>query len=133
MKLSRLLASRSLLVRQVNLAHAALAWTTLQRLADRIASHRLEGTLHLQREAPSAEAAWPEVHSPSLRPSVLEEHFTDQDWFELAEAIAYATDQECVNVVFELSQLEELYATPLRQTLETAGVVVDVPSNSTLQ
>lgn len=138
MKLSALLASRPAILRQAALAHAAAAWATLQKLSARIAQNRLSGVVQLRRDGPGPEdpAAWPSLTSETIRASVLEEHFTDEDVFALAEALAYATDDERVDLAFALESLGDTYAAPLLATLEKAGVILDLdalpnPSDST--
>lgn len=128
MKLSALLASRSAILRQAALAHAADAWLTLQNLSARIAKNRLAGIVRLRRDisGPGDSADWPSLTSDTIRASVLEEHFADEDVFALAEALAYATDSELLDLSFALETLGEAYATPLLASLEKAGVTLDL-------
>ncbi len=126
MKLSDLIASRPLILRQAALAHTAAAWSTLQHLSDRIASAGLRGTVHLSQGDPAGESPLPVLASDELRPSVLEEHFTEDDVFALAEALAFATDTDRLDLTFALQTLGETYAPALQQALEKAGVVLDV-------
>ncbi len=126
MKLSALLASRPAILRQAALAHAAVAWSTLQKLSARIARSHLTGVVHLSRDASARDGGWPTLSSEQMRPSVLEEHFTDADIFALAEALAFATDDERLDLTFALETLAETYAAPLLDTLEKAGVTLDL-------
>src|SRR5688572_10974801 len=108
MKLSALLASRPAILRQAALAHAATAWATLQKLSTRIAQNRLSGVVQLRRDPPGSgepSSTWPTLTSDTIRASVLEEHFTDEDVFALAEALAYATDDEQLDLRFALENL----------------------------
>lgn len=128
MKLSALLASRSSILRQAALAHGAAAWATLQNLSARIARNRLAGVVRLRRDIPGPRDpdAWPSLTSDTIRASVLEEHFSDEDVFALAEALAYATDVDRLDLSFPLETLGETYAAPLLASLEKAGVTLDI-------
>lgn len=127
MKLSALLASRSTILRQAALAHAAAAWLTLNNASRRVAAAGLHGRVRLRQGDPADdEAPWASIESDTIRPSVLEEHFTEDDLVELAEAVAYATDSRRADVEFLIESLGDLYATPLLDTLEKAGVTLDI-------
>lgn len=126
MKLSDLLTSRPTILRQATLAHTATAWSTLQRLATRITAACLRGEVHISRGAPQGEAPWPSLSSSTVRASVLEEHFADEDIFALADALAYATDTEDLELTFALETLGIDYATPLLETLGKSGVILDL-------
>jgi hypothetical protein len=136
MKLSALLASRSTILRQAALAHTAAAWLTLQNASTRISAAGLHGTVRLTQADPdSGEAPWATLTSDEIRPSVLEEHFTEDDIVELADAVAYASDSALVDVDFLIETLDEAYAAPLRHALEKAGVTLDLdklPADSPL-
>ncbi|MFA6960493.1 MAG: hypothetical protein WC205_07070 [Opitutaceae bacterium] len=127
MKLSALLASRSTILRQAALAHTAAAWLTLQHAANRIAAVGLTGTVRLTQSDPDAEGApWAVLTSEEIRASVLEEHFTEEDLLEIADAIGYATDSGCVDVDFLIETLGDAYATPLLRSLRKEGVTLDL-------
>lgn len=127
MKLSALLASRSTIIRQAALAHTAAAWLTLQYTSMRIAAAGLHGTVRLLQSDPDeGESPSAVLTSDEIRASILEEHFTDEDLLELAEAVAYATDSDYADVEFRIETLGELYAAPLLETLKKAGVTVDI-------
>lgn len=132
MKLSALLASRSTILRQAALAHTAAAWLTLQHASHRIAAAGLRGTVRLTQSDPDAEGApWATLTSVEIRPSVLEEHFTEDDIIKIADAVGYATDSDSVDVDLLIETLGEAYATPLLRTLEKAGVTLDVDKLTT--
>lgn len=132
MKLSALLASRSTILRQAALAHAAAAWLTLHHASVRIAAAGLRGTVRLRQSDPAGdEAPWATLTSDEIRPSVLEEHFTEDDLLEIAGALAYATDTERADVEFRVETLEEAYAAPLLRSLQKAGVTVDLDERRT--
>ncbi len=127
MKLSALLASRPTILRQAALAHTAAAWLTLQHASTRISAAGLHGWVRLrQGDSSEGEAPWVTLTSEEIRPSVLEEHFTDDDLLEIAEALAYATDSDHADLEFCIEALGETYASPLLRTLEKAGVTLDI-------
>lgn len=126
MKLSALLASRPTILRQAALAHTAAAWLTLQHASSRIAAAGLHGIVRLRQGDPAEdEAPWATLTSNEIRPSVLEEHFTEDDLVEIAEALSYATDTDHADHEFPIQSLAG-YATPLLHTLEKAGVTLDI-------
>jgi hypothetical protein len=128
MKLSALLASRSTILRQAVLAHTASAWLTLQHASLRIAAAGLRGTVHLRQDDPDdeADAPWATLTSDEIRASVLEEHFTEDELIELAEALAYATDSSHADLEFQIETLGETYAAPLMEILQKSGVKIDI-------
>lgn len=130
MKLSELLAARPAILRHAFLAHTASAWATLHRLAERVAANRLRAQVRITRDNPTGhgQPTCPELTSFELPASVLSEHFTEDDVFALAEALALATDQEELDLTFELEELGPAYAAPLLQTLTKAGIQPDLAS-----
>lgn len=126
MKLSALLASRPTILRQAALAHTAAAWLTLHRMSARIAQAGLAGVVRLRQDDPASdETPWATLTSDEIRPSVLQEHFTEDDLIELADALAYATDASHADLEFPIEALGA-YADPLLRTLQKAGVTVDL-------
>lgn len=126
MKLSKLLSTRHSILRQAHLASLGYAYYTLRRLADRIARARLRGAVRLQAVAPAEERFWPALVAQEGPQSVLEEHFSDDDVVELADAVALALESEFAEVEFRLEELAERFAAPLREMLERSGVVLDL-------
>lgn len=57
--------------------------------------------------------------------SVIEEHFTETDLRDLADAVSYATSQAAVDVVFELTELDTLFRAPLGKVLRESGIRLD--------
>lgn len=127
MKLSALLASRSTIIRQAALAHTASAWLTLSRAADRVDAARLRGAVRIRvTDDPEDDAPWASFTSDDIRTSVLEEHFSDEDLQELAEAIAFAADSREIDETFRIEILRETYAEPLLRELKKSGVTLDL-------
>ena len=127
MKLSALLASRSTILRQAALAHTAAAWLTLQYASLRIAAAGLHGTVRLRQTDPEEdENVSATLTSDDIRTSVLEEHFTEEELQEIAEAFAYATDADYADAEFPIEKLGETYADPLLRSLKKSGVTLDI-------
>ena len=115
MKLSNLLATREFLIRQANLANMAFAFTTLKGLADRIESSRLTGLVALRQADESEDQYWASLTALELRQSVIEEHFSEDDVTEMADAISFSTATEFSEMNFRLEHLDE----PLRCAVES--------------
>lgn len=126
MKISKLLASRQALLRQTQLANLANAYTILQRLAARIALANLRGLVRLRPADPEDECYWASLTALEGSQAVLEEHFTDNELLELAEAIGCAIDSDFCEIDFRLEDVGERFVEPLRQTLEQEGVSFDL-------
>lgn len=126
MNISKLLATRQALLRQTQLANLAFAFSTLRNFAARIANARLRGAVKLRPADPADECYWATLTAVDCSQAVIEEHFSDRDLLELAEAMAYAVDAEFSELEFRLEELEELYVAPLRERLQESGVNCDV-------
>lgn len=125
MKLSHLLRQREMLLRQAHLANLAYAYRQLGRFAARIARAQLGGKVRLRFCDPEAGCFWPVLTALERSPAVLEEHFTDEDIADLAELLAFATDDGESDQVFRLEELAERYLRPLRRELEQGGVTLE--------
>ena len=124
-KLSTLLHQRADLLRQVRLANLAYAYGTLEKLADRIARARLRGPVVLRSAAPAEERYWASLTALAGAQSVLEEHFTDEDIWELADGVAFATGYEPEEIAFPIEELGERFLGPLRAQLVREGIELD--------
>lgn len=125
MKLSELLAHRQALLRQAHLANLAFAHERLGEFVARIARGRLRGPVSLKRAEPETGRAWPTLTALLGHQSVIEEHFSDEDIIDLADVIGYAVEAREAEVVFDLSEVHELFQEPVRLALQEAGVYVD--------
>lgn len=125
MKLSSLLAQRRALQQQAHLANLGFAYQRLAVLAARIARARLRGGIRLQQAAPATGRYWASLTALEGRQSVIEEYFADEDLMDFADAIAYATGESEIDLVFRLEELPERFLAPLRARLEQAGVAVE--------
>lgn len=130
MKLSKLLASRQSLLRQAHLATLAHALVTMKRLADRIFAAKLRGNVRLQPANPHEERYWPTLTALESHQSLVEEHFSDEDLVDLADAAVLAIDANFSELEFRLEDLAEKFVTPLRNALEEAGVALDLDTQS---
>lgn len=126
MKLSKLLATRHILLRKAHLAGLAHAYHALQRLAARVAAARLHGLVRLQPADPATERYWPTLTALEGNQSVIEEQFSDDDIMELADAVVLAIEANYDELDFQLEDLAEKFVAPLRVALEQAGVAVDL-------
>ncbi len=125
MKISKLLATREALLRQTQLANLAHGYMTLRRFATRIALANLHGLVRLRPADPREETFWASLTALEGSQSVIEEHFADHELIEFADAMALALETDFTELDFRLEELEEKYVTPLRQSLEVAGVTFD--------
>ena len=126
MKLSDLLASRKTIVHQATLANLAYAHQVLTSIAGRIADARLRGIVRLHQASEPRAGEWPTLTALTGSQAVIEEHFTDDDILELAEAIFFVADNHERDVSFPLDELATLFITPLREVLEKSGVTIDL-------
>lgn len=125
MNISKLLATRQALLRQTQLANLAYAYTTLRRFADTVDRAQLRGLVKLCPAVPEEEQYLTTLTALQGNQSVLEEHFTDQDLTEVADALEFVTEWEFSEIEFRLEELREQFVVPVRQTLEEAKVEFD--------
>jgi hypothetical protein len=126
MKLSKLLATRQSLQRQAHLASLAHAWFTLGRLADRIARVGLHGLVRLQPPDPREQRYAATLTALEGSQAQLEEHFSDDDLLQFADAVALAVEAEFDEIEFNLEDLRPYFVAPLRFALEQARVTMDL-------
>ncbi len=124
MKLSDLLASRPVLLRQAHLANAALAYATVDTLARRARAARLRGPVRLLAVDPSVERFAPQFIALAGSQAALDEHFDEDDLARLADALAFADESHAVEFDFNLEDLPTRFLPPLRALLREAGVEV---------
>lgn len=122
MKLSDLLASRPVLLRQAHLANAALAYATVDALALRARAARLRGPVRLLAVDAAVERYAPQLIALAGSQAALEEHFDEADLVRLADALAFATESNAVEFEFNLEELSSRFLPPLRALLRGAGV-----------
>ena len=58
--------------------------------------------------------------------SVIEEHFSDEDIMDLADAVAFAIEGEFEEITFRLDEMTEAFVNPLRLILNQAGITIDL-------
>lgn len=127
MKISELLATRQALLRQTQLANLAYAHDTVQRFAARIARGNLRGLVRLRPANLADECFWATLTALEGSQSVIEEHFADHELIELADAVAFANDDEFTSIDFRLEEMGDQFLPPIRQILTQSGVVMDAP------
>jgi hypothetical protein len=125
MKLSLILAQRPALLQQVRLANLAFAYAKLSEIAVRIARARLRGSIRLRQPAPDADVDWIPLTALEGNQSVFEEHFTDEDLTDFADAIAFITGVGRLDLTFRIEETADNFVAPLRQELEQAGITFD--------
>lgn len=125
MKLTQLLKAREALLRQTALANQAFAYQTLDAFAARIARAGLAGRVTLKPADPDADRYWATLTAHESSQSVIEEHFTEEDLTDIADAVAYATGRPEFEMTFELEDFADRFLASLRHALEQSGIVVD--------
>ncbi len=125
MKLSILLAQRQTLLAEARLANLAFAYAKLSEVATRISRARLRGSIHLRQASPDLEPGWTPLTALEGNQSVFEEHFTDEDLTDFADAIAFITGVSRLDLTFRIEETAENFVAPLRHELEQAGVTFD--------
>jgi hypothetical protein len=126
MKLSKLLATRQRLVREAHLATVAQAYLALDKLATRVARVGLRGRVRLQPAEPRVERYWPTLTALAGSQAQIEEHFSDEDVMELADAAVLAVEADYEAIEFSLEELADYFVAPLRSALTQAGVAFDL-------
>lgn len=125
MKLSKLLTNRQTILRRAYLANLANAYATISAFAARVSRAGLSGWVNLQHADISEERYWPTLRALEGNQSVIDEHFTDEDILELADAVAFANDDGDLDLDFQIEELGEKFANPLHFELKKAGVTID--------
>jgi hypothetical protein len=125
MKLSLLLSQRRALLRQARLAGFAFAYWRLAEFAGRIDRARLHGSVHLAQMDPESGRFAATLTAMEGNQSVIDEHFTDEDVMDLADAIALKGDENASELTFPIEELRQRFLDPVRHKLEQEGVVID--------
>ncbi len=130
MKLSLILAQRPALLQQVRLNNLAFAYAKLSETAVRIARARLRGAINLKQAPRDTELGWTPLTALEGTQSVIEEHFTDEDLTDCADAIAFLTGESHLDLTFRIEEMADRFVAPLRHQLEQAGVTFDHPAQT---
>jgi hypothetical protein len=125
MKFNELLEGRENLQRQAALANLAFAYETLREFAERIARAQLKGEVTLKSADPDADRYWATLTANRGPQSVIEEHFTEEDLTDFADAISFSTGHDDFEATFSIEDFPQAFLAPLRAALENAGVVMD--------
>jgi hypothetical protein len=125
MKLSTLLSHRRTLQRHARLAAVAFTYWKLGELAERVARARICGEVHLTRAAPESEQWAAPLMALEGNQSVIEEHFTDEDVLDFADAAAVTVEEGHLDLTFRIEEIEREFREPLRRRLEESGVAID--------
>jgi hypothetical protein len=124
-KLSHLLRGRQRLLRRAHLANSAYAYALLGEFARRAVRANLRGRVTLKSADPEEDRFWATLTAVTGHQSLLEEHFTEEDVQDLADAVEFITGGEEIDLTFEIEEVGEIFLAPLRSALEQAGVVID--------
>ena len=124
-KLNELLDAREALQRQASLANLAFAYDTLREFAARIARGQLKGEVNLKSADPDADRYWATLTAMGGSQAMIEEHFTEEDLSDFADAISYATGHEDFEATFPIQDFPQAFLAPLKTALEQSGVVFD--------
>lgn len=125
-RFNELLEARESLQRQASLANLAFAYETLREFARRIRVAHLKGQVNLKTADPEADRYWATLTALQGRQSMIEEHFTEEDLSDFADAIAYATGHEDFEATFPIEDFPRAFLAPLRSALEQAGIVMEI-------
>lgn len=126
LKFNELLDARESLQRQAGLANLAFAYETLREFASRIARAQLKGQVNLKSADSDEDRYWATLTMLEGNQSLIEEHFTEEDLTDFADAISYATGHEDFEATFALQDFPQAFLAPLRNALEQAGVIMDI-------
>jgi len=129
-KLSTLLARRPALLRQFEQANLAFAYAKLSEFGDRIARARLRGEIALKQPAPEAGRNWASLTAITGSQAALDEIFIDEDLMDFADAVAFTTGDDRLDVTFRIEELAEKYLAPLCLKLVQGGVALDTPARA---
>jgi len=80
----------------------------------------------LRQATPDAELGWTPLLALEGNQSVIEEHFTDEDLTDFADAVAFVTGETRLDFTFRIEELAERFVAPLRHQLEQAGITFDL-------
>lgn len=128
MNFNQLLHQRDALLRQARLANVAFTLQQLGGFAARFRRAGLRGPATLSAADPETERLWPALVAHESSPAVIEEHFTEEDFVELADLLHFAdSSAPGPDHVFRFEELEGRFLLPLRQELERAGIALPPP------
>jgi len=126
MKISKLLATHHAILEQARLANLAQAYLTLRRLAERVRRARLHGLVQLRQPDIDEERFWASLTALEGSQSVLEEHFSDEELMEFADAVAFVRGTNALDVTFRIEQVDVLFVEPVEAELRRCGVEFDL-------
>ena len=126
MKTSKLLATHHAIIQQARLANCAQAYITLRRFAERVRRARLSGSVNLRQPKATEGRFWASLTALEGNQSVLDEHFSDEEIMEFADAVAFARDNSELDSTFRLEAMRVEFVTPLETTLKQSSVVLDL-------
>jgi hypothetical protein len=126
MKISKLIATHHAIIEQARLANLAQAYITLRRCAERVHRGQLTGLVNVRQPDADEGRQWASLIALEGRQSVLEEHFSDEEIMEFADAVAFARGIEVLDITFRIEALTAEFVAPLEAELKQAGVDLDL-------
>lgn len=131
-KLTQLLQTREALVRQATLANMAYGYRLISEFSERIRRAGLRGLVAVRSPETNGEN-WASLVALEGSQARLDEHFSEEDVMDLTDAIRYVTGGEIhIDLTFRIEDLAQMFLTPLRDTLQGFGVILDLPAGATL-
>jgi len=126
MKISKLIATHDSIIEQARLANLAQAYVTLRRCAECVRQAQLFGLVNLRQPDADEGRLWASLTALEGNQSVIEEHFSEEELMELADAVAYLRSTSHLNLTFKIEALSAEFVAPLEGLLKQAGVVLDL-------
>jgi hypothetical protein len=130
MKISKLLANHHVIIKRAWLANMAQAYFTLRGCAERVQSARLCGLVNLRQPNAEEGRLWATLTALEGKQSIIEEHFSEEELMEFADALAFVRGLTDLNITFRLETMAVTFLAPLEVELKQAGVVFDLVSKN---
>lgn len=123
MNFEKLLHHRGALLRSARLANLAFAYARLGEFSARLRRAGLLGALTLELPDDENERFWPALVAHGAAPSLVEEHFLDEEILELVDVLAFLREEgEPVDDTFSCESIDRCWRPRLRERLRQEGV-----------
>lgn len=128
-KLTQLLQARDSLVRRATLANMSFVFRLVSDFTHRVERARLRGLVCVKSPEASGEN-WASLTALEGSQSQLDEHFSEEDVMDLADAVRFVSGGE-TSVTFRIENIGRQFLSPLRNTLQSSGIEIDLPPSPT--